>query len=99
MTTTAFVRPYLLAIGGNLCFFLWAWLGVNHGKGLFFFTTDEIGLMLLLPLVIVLNAGLWLLFLGMNKRAFRKAFGFTLLLLLGGCTAVWVHAYLTGFSA
>jgi hypothetical protein len=99
MTTTALLRPYLLAIGSNLCFFLWAWLGVNHGKGLFSFTTDEIGLMFLLPLVIVLNAGFWVLFLGMDKRAFRKAFGFTSLLLLGGGIAVWVHAYLTGVTS
>jgi hypothetical protein len=99
MNTTCFVRPYLLALGGNLGFFLWAWLGVNHGKGLFFFTTDEIGLLFLLPLVSVLNAGLWLLCWGLNKRAYRKAVGFTLLLLLGGCLVGWIHAYWTGVSA
>ena len=99
MTATASFRPYLLALGGNLLFFLWAWLGVNDGKGLFFFTTDELGLMLLLPLVAAGNVGLYLGAALANRDAGMKAFGLALLLLLGGCTATWVHGCATGVTA
>ena len=93
------LRSYLLVLGGNLLFFLWAWLGVNHGKGLFFFTTDEIGLIFLLPLAFVINLVMLLISFGMNKRQLINAFGVILLLLLSGCTAVWVHAYSTGVTS
>lgn len=99
MTTTASLRPYLLALGGNLLFFLWAWLGVNHEKGLFFFTTDALGLMLLLPLVAVGNAGLCVVTLLANSRSWAKAFGLLLLMLLGGCTVAWIHGAATGVSS
>ena len=98
MLTAASLRPYLLALGGNGLFLLWAWLGVNHGKGLFFFTTDVLGLMLLLPLVAVGNMGLCIGALLANSRRWAKAFMFLLLLLMGGCTAAWLHGAATGAS-
>ncbi|WP_426062256.1 hypothetical protein [Hymenobacter sp. B1770] len=98
MTTTPLLRPYLLAVGGNLLFFAWAWLGFNHGKGLFFFTTDVLGLMLLLPLVVVANACGGIAALLANKLPWAKAFGLLLLLAVGGCTAAWVRGAATGAS-
>lgn len=97
MTSFASQRPYLVSLGANLLFFLWAWLGVNKGKGLFFFTTDELGLMLLLPLAVVINAALLMAAIG--NRRLMKAFGLLVLLLLSGCTTVWVHGYATGVTS
>jgi hypothetical protein len=96
MTPSASQRAYLVALGTNLLFFLWAWL-VNQRQGLFFFTTDELGVLLLLALAVVINALLWLAVLG--NRYLMKAFGLLLLLLLSGCTAAWVHGYVTGVSS
>jgi ammonia channel protein AmtB len=88
MISFASLRPYLLAFGTNLLLFLLAWLGFNHGKGLFFFTTDELGLMLLLLLAVVINAVLWMVTLRVKNRLLRKAFGLLFLQLLGSCPAV-----------
>jgi len=98
MTFPVSWHPYLLVLSGNLLFFCWAWLGVNGGKGLFYFTTDELGLMFLLPVAVLLNALPWLLAYGRNKTAWARAFGLLLLVLLGGCTSVWIHACATGVS-
>ncbi|MFC6226046.1 hypothetical protein ACFP2F_22575 [Hymenobacter artigasi] len=90
------MRSHLLALSGNGMFFLWAWLGFHHGKGLFFFTTDVLGLMFLLPLVVVGNAGLCVAALLANNGRWAKAFGMLVVLSMSGCIAAWVHGAATG---
>jgi|GEM_PF-3714359 len=91
-------RPFVFAFSVNLLLVLWAWLGVNHGKGLFYFTTDEIGLMMLLPLAACINLLFW--FVAYLRQSIEaKGFGLVVLLLLAGSIAVWVHAGITGVSA
>lgn len=98
MPTTAALRPYLLALSINGLFFLWAWLGFNHEKGLFFYTIDALGLMLLLPLVVVGNTGLCFVAFVAHRGRWAKAFGFLLLLSMAGCTAAWIYGAATGVS-
>jgi hypothetical protein len=98
MTTPNSLRPYLLALGSNGLFFLWAWLGFNHGKGVFFFTTDVLGSMMLLPLVVVGDAGLCIAALLANNGRWAKAFGLLVVLSMGGCTAAWIQGAATGAS-
>jgi hypothetical protein len=93
------LRPYVLPVGGNLVFFLWVWLGVNDGKGLFYFTKDPLGLMLLLPTAVLLNASLWLVSYLRQDLAWTRIFGWLVLLLLSGCTSVWVHGCTTGVTS
>ena len=52
-------------------------VGVNQGEGFFFFTTDELGVMCLLLLALIVNAGLWLLAYDKNKTCLARAFGIT----------------------
>jgi H+/Cl- antiporter ClcA len=91
------IRPYLIAFGINFLFFLGTWF-LNNGKGLFFFAIDELGLMMLLPLVFIGNTIALIFALLTNKLRLAKAFGFVLLSLLVCCTGVWTHGYKTGVS-
>jgi hypothetical protein len=97
MLTAFAVRPYVIAFGINILFFIGAW-SLNNGKGLFFFATDELGLMMLMPLVFIGNASVLIYALLTSKLRLAKAVSFPLLLLLVGCAGVWVHGYKTGVS-
>jgi hypothetical protein len=90
------LRSYLLPVGMNLALFLWAWLGVNDGKGLFYFTMDITGLEVLLALAVLLNAVLWLVAYLRQDFRWARAFGWLVLLLVGGCTSVVVDDFLSG---
>jgi hypothetical protein len=91
-------RSHLLALGINLFFFLWAWLGNNNGKGLFFFTTDEIGLMFLLPLAMAANALCWIFALTTNSAQLMRSFAIIIFALTIVCIAIWIHGYCAGIS-
>jgi hypothetical protein len=93
------LRPYVFPISLNLILFTWTWLGVNQGKGLFYFTTDELGLMLLLPLAMLLNGLAAVLALCWAENQLAKTFGILSLVLFTGCTAVWVHGYQAGVAS
>jgi hypothetical protein len=97
MLTASAIRPFVIAFGINLLFFIGAW-SLNSGKGLFFFATDELGLMMLLPLVFMGNAMVLIYALLTNKLSLAKAVSLLLLLLLVGCIGAWVHGYKTGVS-
>lgn len=97
MENSSVAQLFVIAFGANLLFSIWAWL-LNHGKGLFFFATDELGLIMLVPLVFLGNALVWLYALLNNKLRLIKAFSFLLLLLLVGYAGIWVHGYKTGVS-
>jgi hypothetical protein len=97
MQTASATRPYVIAFGVNLLFFIWAG-SLNNGKGLLFFATDKLGLMMLMPLVFLCNAMALIYALLTNELRLAKAIGFLLLLLLVGCAGVWTHGYKTGVS-
>ncbi|MCI1186651.1 hypothetical protein MON38_04420 [Hymenobacter sp. DH14] len=93
-----FSRSFLFVLGINILFFIWVLLDFNHREGIHFRAVETLTLMLLLPIAIIGNAGLWSIAFGFNKRLLTKAFGYLLLLLMSGCTAVWVHGCATGVT-
>ena len=83
----------------NALLITWAWLGFNQGKGLGFFTVDEVGLMLTIPLLILTNLLWCTITLCLKKADWAKGFGVLFLLSFFVTIIVWIHGGINGVTS
>ncbi|UOQ71478.1 hypothetical protein [Hymenobacter cellulosilyticus] len=100
MTQLLFLSSrFLFPLLANALLILWAWLGFNQGKGIAFFATDVVGLMLTLPLLVFINLLCWTITLCLKREEWAKGFGILGLLSLVTTLMVWIYGFLSGATS